>query len=45
MVKRLNVALNDDDFQKVKSVKDDLDMTWEEFVLEATECLQDDHEP
>lgn len=41
MVKRLNVALEDADFESIEQVKDELGYTWEQFVLEAAECLQD----
>jgi hypothetical protein len=42
MVKNLHVTLDDTDFEKVKEVKDDLGMTWEEFVLEATDRLAEE---
>lgn len=41
MVKRLNVALEDADFESIEQVKDKLGYTWEEFVLQAAECLQE----
>lgn len=40
MVKRLNVALEDSDFDAIDEVKDGFDMTDEKFVIEAAECLQ-----
>ena len=39
MVKRLNVPLDDSDYETARQVKDDLDLTWEEFIIEAAECL------
>lgn len=40
MVRTLNVTLDDADFEQIKSVKEELGLTWEEFALEATEALK-----
>lgn len=42
MVRNINVALNDADYDEVTRVKQDLDLTWEEFVMQAAHCL-DEH--
>jgi len=41
MVRTLNVTLDDSDFEQIKNVKEELDLTWQEFVLQATEALQE----
>lgn len=41
MVRTLNVTLDDSDFEQIKNVKEKLDLTWQEFVLQATEALQE----
>lgn len=41
MVRTLNVTLDDADFEYVESVKDDLGLTWKEFLLEATEAIEE----
>ena len=41
MVRNLNVALDDDDYERASAVKEDLGLTWEEFVVEATEALEE----
>lgn len=41
MVRNLHATLDDDVYQEVKDVKDELGLTWEEFVVEAAECLQE----
>lgn len=40
MVKRLNIPLDDSDFEKARAIKDDLNLTWEEFITEAAICLE-----
>lgn len=42
MVKQLHVALSDEDHANAKEVKDELGLTWEEFILRAAEELQDE---
>ena len=42
MVRNVNVALDDSDYEEVNRVKEELDLTWEEFIIEAAECL-DEH--
>lgn len=44
MVKRLNVALEDADFESIEQVKVELGYTWEDFVIEAAECLREREE-
>lgn len=44
MVKQLHVALSDEDHAKAKRVKDDLRLTWEEFILRAAEELDESEE-
>lgn len=41
MVRTLNVTLDDSDFEQIKDVKEDLGLTWQEFVLQATDALQE----
>jgi antitoxin component of RelBE/YafQ-DinJ toxin-antitoxin module len=36
MVRTLNVTLDDDDFQRAEQVKDEIGLTWEGFIKEAT---------
>lgn len=43
MVKNLNIALEEDDYQRLKSIKEEAGLTWEEFVTEAGECLRERH--
>jgi methionine synthase I (cobalamin-dependent) len=39
MVRTLNVTLDDSDFERAKSVKEELNLTWPEYIREATEAL------
>jgi len=39
MVRNINVSLDDADYDDAKAVKDSMDLTWEEFVIEAAEQL------
>jgi hypothetical protein len=39
MAKSINPSLDSDDFEEVQRVKEDLDLTWEEFVIRAAEVL------
>ncbi|MFQ3319399.1 MAG: hypothetical protein ACI80F_001463 [Natronomonas sp.] len=41
MVRTLNVTLDDGDFEHIKDVKEELGLTWQEFILQATEALQE----
>lgn len=41
MPRNVNVALDTSDFEYVERVKEDLDLTWEEFLTEAAECLEE----
>ena len=36
-----NVTLDDSDFEHIKAVKEDLELTWQEFVLQATDALEE----
>lgn len=40
MARTLNVTLDDADFEQIKTLKEELGLTWEEFALEATEALK-----
>lgn len=40
MVKRLNVPLDDEDYEEISAVKQDLGLTWEEFLIESADCLE-----
>lgn len=40
MVKQLNIYLDDSDHERAKGIKDKLDLTWSEFIIEAAECLE-----
>lgn len=42
MVRNIHVTLDDGDADRVQAVKDDLDLTWREFLLKAAEALEDD---
>lgn len=42
MVRTLNVTLDDSDFEDAEKVKDEIGLTWEGFVKEATRCLAAD---
>ena len=39
MVKNVNAALDDADYQRAKDVKDQLGLTWSKFIMEATRLL------
>lgn len=39
MVRTLNVTLDNREFEQMEKVKEELDLTWQEFVLQATEAL------
>jgi len=41
MVKRLNVPLSEEDYNEISKVKNNLDLTWEEFLIEAAKCLDE----
>lgn len=42
MVRTLNVTLDDDDFNQAEYVKDEIGLTWEGFIKEATRCLAEE---
>lgn len=37
--KTLNITLAESEYEDARAVKDELDLTWEEFVIEATDAL------
>lgn len=39
MVRTLNVTLDDSEFEDVERVKDELGLTWQEFVTQAADAL------
>jgi len=41
MVRNVNVALDDNEYQEVKQIKEELNLTWEEFLIEAAICLEE----
>jgi len=41
MFRNTNVALDDEDYQEVSQIKEELGLTWEGFIIEATECLEE----
>jgi hypothetical protein len=41
MVKRLNIPLNDSDYEHAKQVKQELGLTWEQFIIEAADSLKE----
>ena len=45
MVRTLNVTLDDNDFERIKAVKEDLGLTWQEFVFQATDALEEREDP
>jgi len=42
VVKTLNISLNDEDYERVQSVKQNLGVTWAEFVTVAAEELDEE---
>lgn len=40
MVRTLNVTLDNSDFENAERVKEELGLTWQEFVIEATDALE-----
>ena len=40
MVRSINVTMDDEDYQDAKSVKDQLGLTWEEYINRAREELE-----
>lgn len=44
MVTHLNIALDDDAAERVRSVKEDLGLTWAEFLVEAADALENGRE-
>lgn len=41
MVRNVNVALDDSDYDEINQVKEELGLTWEEFIIEAAACLEE----
>jgi len=41
MVKRLNIPLDDSDYENAKRIKQELDLTWEQFIIEAADSLEE----
>ncbi|MXV60976.1 hypothetical protein GS429_02650 [Natronorubrum sp. JWXQ-INN-674] len=41
MSKRVTVTLDDEDFEYATEMKEFLGLTWEEFMIEAAECLDE----
>lgn len=39
MVTRIQVALDDGEFERVRDVKDELGLTWEQFLIHAADEL------
>ncbi len=39
MVKRLNLILDDDVHARLKQLKQELGLTWEELLIKGAECL------
>ena len=44
MVRRIQVAFDDRDFEKISEIKNDLGLTWEEFILRAADELENSEE-
>jgi hypothetical protein len=44
MVRHVHAVLNDDDFERVDETKDELDLAWDDFLIEATEMLREEHD-
>jgi len=40
MVKHIHATLDDDDHERVEAVKDELGVTWEEFIIQAAEQFE-----
>lgn len=38
-VRRIQATVTAEDFERIKSIKDELGMTWDEFVVKGAECL------
>jgi hypothetical protein len=41
MSKQVTVTLDDEDFEYATEMKEFLGLTWEEFMIEAAECLDE----
>jgi len=39
MVTPINIALDDDVHEESVKIKEELDLTWEQYIKEANECL------
>jgi len=42
MVRNVNIALDDRNYEEINRVKEELGLTWEEFIVQAADCL-DEH--
>jgi len=40
MVKNIHATLDDDDHEQVEAVKDELGVTWAEFIIQAAEQME-----
>jgi len=41
VVKRLHLIFEDQEYQRLREIKDRLGLTWEKFLLEAARCLEE----
>lgn len=41
MVKTLNITLDDEDYQRAKRIKNELGLTWQGFILTASDELEE----
>lgn len=44
MVKHLHVTLDEDEHDRITETKNQTGMTWREYILEATEMIEDEYE-
>lgn len=44
MVSTVNITTDDEKFEEIKRVKDELGLTWREFALEGARCLEKHYE-
>lgn len=45
MPKRVNVTFNDDEFEKLRKIKDSLGLKWEDVIRKGLECLKEKMKP
>jgi len=43
MVRRINVAFDNDEFESLKRRKDKLGLSWAELIRKGLECLEREH--